>query len=128
MEVGDVVQFYDSDRQFPAWGFGGNVAGGHSSSVSHCFNLNGTPNECEVWGIKIKKSIIYYSLDLFILRWLWFSRSLVWKGSWLHIQLHSPMSVFPARPCSVPSLILLQILLLVPFPLTTVTSTLSCLS
>lgn len=66
MEVGDVIQFYDSDRQFPAWGFGGNIAGGRSGSVSHCFNLNGIPNECEVWGIKIEKSIIYYLIYLFI--------------------------------------------------------------
>lgn len=45
MEVGEVIQFYDSDRQFPAWGFGGRAFGG---SVSHCFNLNGSPGDCEV--------------------------------------------------------------------------------
>ncbi|KAK2365105.1 protein BONZAI [Trifolium repens] len=38
MEVGEVIQFYDSDKRFPAWGFGGHMHGG---SVSHCFNLNG---------------------------------------------------------------------------------------
>ncbi|WJX85490.1 Protein BONZAI 3 [Trifolium repens] len=38
MEVGEVIQFYDSDKRFPAWGFGGNIYGG---TVSHCFNLNG---------------------------------------------------------------------------------------
>ncbi|CAA7406010.1 unnamed protein product [Spirodela intermedia] len=37
-EVGDVIQFYDADRRFPAWGFGGKPAYG---PVSHCFNLNG---------------------------------------------------------------------------------------
>lgn len=45
MEVGEVIQFYDSDRQFPAWGFGGKIPGG---TVSHCFNLNGSPGGSEV--------------------------------------------------------------------------------
>nr|ABN08169.1 von Willebrand factor, type A; Copine [Medicago truncatula] len=50
MEVGEVIQFYDSDKLFPAWGFGGNVHGG---SVSHCFNLNGgAPGSSEVEGIE----------------------------------------------------------------------------
>jgi hypothetical protein len=39
MEVGQVIQFYDSDRRFPAWGFGGKTPAG---TVSHCFNLNGS--------------------------------------------------------------------------------------
>jgi len=45
MEVGEVIQFYDSDRRFPAWGFGGKIPGG---TVSHCFNLNGNPGGSEV--------------------------------------------------------------------------------
>ncbi|KAL8489854.1 hypothetical protein ACS0TY_025657 [Phlomoides rotata] len=45
---GEVIQFYDSDRRFPAWGFGGKVPNG---SVSHCFNLNGSPSEFEVEGV-----------------------------------------------------------------------------
>lgn len=45
MEVGEVIQFYDSDRQFPAWGFGGKIPGG---TVSHCFNLCGNPGASEV--------------------------------------------------------------------------------
>lgn len=45
MEVGEVLQFYDSDRRFPAWGFGGKTLDG---VVSHCFNLNGSPNGVEV--------------------------------------------------------------------------------
>ncbi|KAL8477870.1 hypothetical protein ACS0TY_029960 [Phlomoides rotata] len=49
MEVGEVIQFYDSDRRFPAWGFGGKVPSG---SVSHCFNLNGSPSEFEVEGLE----------------------------------------------------------------------------
>ncbi|KAL0344242.1 UNVERIFIED_CONTAM: protein BONZAI 3 [Sesamum angustifolium] len=44
MEVGEVIQFYDSDRRFPAWGFGGRA---HNGSVSHCFNLNGSLPEVE---------------------------------------------------------------------------------
>ncbi|KAK0602892.1 hypothetical protein LWI29_037974 [Acer saccharum] len=46
--VGEVIQFYDSDRRFPAWGFGGNPFNG---AVSHCFNLNGMPNGSEVEGV-----------------------------------------------------------------------------
>ncbi|KAL8489846.1 hypothetical protein ACS0TY_025650 [Phlomoides rotata] len=42
-------QFYDSDRRFPAWGFGGKVPNG---SVSHCFNLNGSPSDFEVEGVE----------------------------------------------------------------------------
>ncbi|XP_076939754.1 protein BONZAI 1-like [Bidens hawaiensis] len=38
-EVGNVLQFYDYDKQFPAWGFGGRPIDG---PVSHCFNLNGS--------------------------------------------------------------------------------------
>ncbi|MCL7024823.1 hypothetical protein MKW94_020966 [Papaver nudicaule] len=47
-EVGEVIQFYDSDKRFPAWGFGGKTAEGF---VSHCFNLNGSHNESEVEGV-----------------------------------------------------------------------------
>ncbi|XP_065852861.1 protein BONZAI 3 [Euphorbia lathyris] len=47
MEVGEVIQFYDSDRRFPAWGFGGTTPTG----VSHCFNLNGSPTDFEVDGV-----------------------------------------------------------------------------
>ncbi|KAG4928870.1 Protein BONZAI 3 [Glycine soja] len=49
MEVGEVIQFYDSDRQFPAWGFGGKIPGG---TVSHCFNLCGNPGASEVAGVE----------------------------------------------------------------------------
>ncbi|KAK4850063.1 hypothetical protein QYF36_003568 [Acer negundo] len=48
MEVGEVIQFYDSDRRFPIWGFGGNPFNG---AVSHCFNLNGMSNGSEVEGV-----------------------------------------------------------------------------
>lgn len=49
MEVGEVIQFYDSDRRFPAWGFGGKT---YDGSISHCFNLNGSPSDFEVEGVE----------------------------------------------------------------------------
>lgn len=49
LEVGEVLQFYDSDKRFPAWGFGARPIDG---PVSHCFNLNGSSNYCEVDGIQ----------------------------------------------------------------------------
>ncbi|PKI78215.1 hypothetical protein CRG98_001386, partial [Punica granatum] len=42
MDVGEVLQFYDSDRRFPAWGFGGRT---YDGSVSHCFNLSPSGHE-----------------------------------------------------------------------------------
>ncbi|KAJ6889592.1 protein BONZAI 1-like [Populus alba x Populus x berolinensis] len=49
IEVGEVLQFYDSDKRFPAWGFGARPIDG---PVSHCFNLNGSNNHCEVDGVQ----------------------------------------------------------------------------
>ncbi|KAL7152685.1 hypothetical protein ABFS83_04G115100 [Erythranthe nasuta] len=48
LDVGGVLQFYDYDKKFPAWGFGARPIDG---PVSHCFNLNGSSNYCEVEGI-----------------------------------------------------------------------------
>ncbi|XP_068341840.1 protein BONZAI 3-like isoform X1 [Pyrus communis] len=48
-EVGQVIQFYDADKSFPALGFGGRTANG---TVSHCFNLNGNASESEVVGVE----------------------------------------------------------------------------
>ncbi|PWA89020.1 calcium-dependent phospholipid-binding Copine family protein [Artemisia annua] len=48
MEVGEVIQVYDYDKRFPAWGFGGRMFDG---SVSHCFNLNGQAGNFEVEGV-----------------------------------------------------------------------------
>ncbi|XP_022730554.1 protein BONZAI 1-like isoform X2 [Durio zibethinus] len=42
-------KFYDADKRFPAWGFGARPIDG---PVSHCFNLNGSSNYCEVEGIR----------------------------------------------------------------------------
>lgn len=49
LDVGEVLQFYDSDKKFPAWGFGARPIDG---PVSHCFNLNGSSTYCEVEGIR----------------------------------------------------------------------------
>uniref|UniRef100_A0A2N9GI06 C2 domain-containing protein n=1 Tax=Fagus sylvatica TaxID=28930 RepID=A0A2N9GI06_FAGSY len=49
MEVGEVIQFYDSDRRFPAWGFGGRTGDG---TISHCFNMNGSAGAFEVEGVE----------------------------------------------------------------------------
>nr|XP_029122574.1 protein BONZAI 1 [Elaeis guineensis] len=49
LEVGEVLQFYDSDKHFPAWGFGARPIDG---PVSHCFNLNGSTGHPEVEGIQ----------------------------------------------------------------------------
>ncbi|RWW77499.1 hypothetical protein BHE74_00014336 [Ensete ventricosum] len=45
LEVGEVLQFYDAHRRFPAWGFGARPIDG---PVSHCFNLNGSTYQPEV--------------------------------------------------------------------------------
>ncbi|KAL9233271.1 hypothetical protein vseg_008292 [Gypsophila vaccaria] len=49
VEAGEVLQFYDSDKRFPAWGFGGRTPDGN---VSYCFNLNLTPHDSEVNGVE----------------------------------------------------------------------------
>ncbi|XVF49510.1 hypothetical protein PTKIN_Ptkin04bG0018500 [Pterospermum kingtungense] len=48
-EIGEVLQFYDADKRFPAWGFGARPIDG---PVSHCFNLNGSSSCSEVEGIQ----------------------------------------------------------------------------
>ena len=42
------MEYYDSDRKFPVYGFGGKPFG--ESQVSHCFALNGNPGDPEVLG------------------------------------------------------------------------------
>ncbi|CAD7705375.1 unnamed protein product [Ostreobium quekettii] len=46
--VGEVLEFYDSDRLFPTWGFGGMLPTG----VSHCFALNGNDMWPECAGVE----------------------------------------------------------------------------
>lgn len=49
VQVGGVLQYYDSDKMFPVWGFGGRIP--PNQGVSHCFALNGNESNCEVSGI-----------------------------------------------------------------------------
>ncbi|KAF3965039.1 hypothetical protein CMV_010732 [Castanea mollissima] len=49
LKVGEVIQFYDSDRCFPALGFGGRTCDG---TTSHCFNLNGSASAFKVEGVE----------------------------------------------------------------------------
>ncbi|KAI3499831.1 hypothetical protein L1887_35643 [Cichorium endivia] len=49
MEVGEVIQVYDSDKMYPAWGFGGRM---YNGPVSHCFNLTGNTGNFEVEGVQ----------------------------------------------------------------------------
>ncbi|KAJ8772461.1 hypothetical protein K2173_027638 [Erythroxylum novogranatense] len=63
-DVGDVLQFYDSDKRFYAWGFGARPIDG---PVNHCFNLSGSMNDCEVDGIQgimMAYSIALYNVSL----------------------------------------------------------------
>lgn len=68
LEVGDVLQFYDSDKRFPAWGFGARPIDG---PVSHCFNLNGSTYQPEVilffhYVITIYKSMRRDSIGIYL--------------------------------------------------------------
>jgi len=47
--VGEILAFYDTDKRFPAYGFGGNLP---NIGTSHCFALNGNPNAPEVNGVQ----------------------------------------------------------------------------
>jgi hypothetical protein len=52
--VGDILQFYDTDKQFPCFGFGGKLRTGVSSAnkASHCFALNGNIFDPECDGLE----------------------------------------------------------------------------
>ena len=47
--VGGVLQYYDTDKQFPCWGFGGKP---DRRTLSHCFPLNNNAYNPEVNGIE----------------------------------------------------------------------------
>jgi hypothetical protein len=49
MGVGRVLEFYDSDRMFPMYGFGGRLANG---AVSHCFPLTGDASSPAAAGVQ----------------------------------------------------------------------------
>ena len=48
VNVGNILMPYDYDGQVPAYGFGGKLPNGETS---HCFALNGNPNQPEVAGV-----------------------------------------------------------------------------
>ena len=52
LNVGSVVEPYDSDRSFPVFGFGGVPTHMGLSSTSHCFPINGNVNQPELLGIE----------------------------------------------------------------------------
>jgi len=39
--VGGILEFYDTDKQFPLFGFGARLPLGNRNFDSHCFALNG---------------------------------------------------------------------------------------
>ena len=51
--VGDILQFYDTDKQFPTFGFGGklNLGVNYGGAASHCFALNGNIFDPECDGL-----------------------------------------------------------------------------
>ena len=47
--VGNILQYYDSDKQVPVLGYGAQISGGHNTS--HCFAVNGNIFDPECDGI-----------------------------------------------------------------------------
>ena len=47
--VGNILQYYDSDKQVPALGYGASIP--NQTGTSHCFALNGNIFDPEVDGI-----------------------------------------------------------------------------
>ena len=45
--VAEILLHYDSDKEVPMYGFGAKVNG----ELSHCFHMNGNPDNAEVTGI-----------------------------------------------------------------------------
>ena len=46
--IGDILSYYDSDKLFPSYGFGAKLPG---NIISHCFALNGNPNNPNSQGV-----------------------------------------------------------------------------
>jgi hypothetical protein len=46
--IGDILSYYDNSKQFPAYGFGGRLP---NLTVSHCFALNGNPQQSACNGV-----------------------------------------------------------------------------
>ena len=49
--VGNILQYYDSDKQFPVYGFGAEIPPALNGRASHCFALNGDIFDPEVDGL-----------------------------------------------------------------------------
>lgn len=58
--VGNILGYYDRDQLFPAYGFGGKLPGGQ---VSHCFALNGNPQQPQCHGIGGIMQAYHQALD-----------------------------------------------------------------
>lgn len=58
--VGDILMAYDSTKRIPTFGFGAKLPNG---GVSHCFYLNGNPNNPEVDGIDGVLQAYYQTLN-----------------------------------------------------------------
>ena len=50
--VGSILEPYDNDRSFPVFGFGGIPRHMNINSVSHCFSLNGNPENPNIVGVE----------------------------------------------------------------------------
>lgn len=51
-QVGSILEPYDSDRMFPTFGFGGIPRYMGANAVSHCFAMNGTPANPEIYSVQ----------------------------------------------------------------------------
>lgn len=49
--VGNILQYYDTDKQIPVLGYGARIKDFCDNSVSHCFAINGNIFDPEVDGI-----------------------------------------------------------------------------
>lgn len=58
--VGSVLEFYDHDKQFPLYGFGGKPVAGQPAD--HCFPLNGNESNPDVEGVHGILNTYYDSL------------------------------------------------------------------
>lgn len=50
MNVGSILEYYDTDKLYPVYGFGGGLS--ESNSTSHCFALNGNIYRPECHGVQ----------------------------------------------------------------------------
>lgn len=51
--VGNILQYYDSDKEIPVFGYGGKIYGGEGEAdQSHCFALNGNIFDPECDGLE----------------------------------------------------------------------------